>query len=147
MSGPFTTLHHICIVVHDVDKAISNYTKLGIGPWVDYGPLLDYTTLEVPDEAAFMQARIVVANLDNVQLQLYQPSMLNSPQRRFLDSKGEGVFHLGFEADVDAAEEVEETRGLDVLMRGRRDDGSGFTYFDTQGAAGVTMCIRKSPQK
>ena len=146
MSSPFTALHHICIVVHDLDQSIAHYSALGIGPWIDYGPLADYTTLSVPNAAAFMQARIVVANLDNVQLQLYQPSALDSPQRRFLDERGEGVFHLGFEADVDAAEDAEETSGLEVLMRGRRDDGSGFTYFDTQQHAGVTLCVRRSPR-
>ena len=145
MTSPFRTLHHICIVVHDINKAMDNYNSLGIGPWRDYPPLTDYTTLAVPNEAAFFQTRYMVADLDNVQLQLCQPSPLDCPQRRFLDARGEGVFHLSFEADIDAAESARETHGLEVLMRGRRDDGSGFTYFDTQARAGVVLAIRKSP--
>jgi len=145
MTSPFRTLHHICIVVHDIDKAIDNYSAMGIGPWRDYPPLTDYTTLAVPNEAAFLQTKYMVADLDNVQLQLCQPSPLDCPQRRFLDARGEGVFHLSFETDIDIADTAEETRGLEVLMRGRRDNGSGFTYFDTQAKAGIVLAIRKSP--
>lgn len=145
MTSPFRTLHHICIVVHDIDKAIDNYSAMGIGPWRDYPPLTDYTTLAVPNEAAFLQTKYMVADLDNVQLQLCQPSPLDCPQRRFLDARGEGVFHLSFETDIDTADTAEETRGLEVLMRGRRDNGSGFTYFDTQAKAGIVLAIRKSP--
>ena len=145
MTSPFRTLHHICIVVHDIDKAIDNYSAMGIGPWRDYPPLTDYTTLAVPNEAAFHQTKYMVTDLNNVQLQLCQPSPLDCPQRRFLDARGEGVFHLSFETDIDIADTAEETRGLEVLMRGRRDNGSGFTYFDTQAKAGIVLAIRKSP--
>jgi hypothetical protein len=30
-------------------------------------------------------------------------------------------------------------------MRGRRENGSGFTYFDTAEQAGVVLEIRQSP--
>jgi hypothetical protein len=29
-----------------------------------------------------------------------------------------------------------------VRYRGRREDGSGFTYFDTEGDLGVTLEVR-----
>jgi len=144
MTTPFRQLHHICLVVHDIDKAVGYYASLGIGPWQDYPPLTEYTQLEVPNPDAFLQMKYRFADLDNVQLQLCQPPELDCPQRRFLDSRGEGVFQLGFESDVDAAVAQGTSRGLEVIMRARRDNGSGFVYFDTLDQAGVVLMARKT---
>ncbi|WP_433532830.1 hypothetical protein ACQPYA_12970 [Micromonospora sp. CA-263727] len=70
---------------------------------------------------------------------------MDSPQRRFLNEFGEGVYHLGFESpDLGVAESRARALGLAVIARGRRDDGSGFCYFDTRDHAGVTLELRKS---
>src|SRR3954447_24599576 len=75
--------------------------------------------------------------------QLCRPGPEPTPQRRFLDEHGEGVFHVGFEVpDADAAE---RQVAAEPLMRGRRENGSGFTYFDTAEQAGVVLEIRQSP--
>lgn len=57
---------------------------------------------------------------------------MDSPQKRFLDEHGEGVYHLGFEADLDRAEGFGRTMGLPVIGRARREDNTGFCYFDTR---------------
>ncbi|HZC69281.1 MAG TPA: VOC family protein [Jatrophihabitans sp.] len=141
---PFRQLHHICIVVHDLDKSVAYYESLGIGPWQAYPPLSEYTDLRVPNSDAFRQLRYKFVNLDNVQLQLCEPPHLDCAQRRFLDSRGEGVFHIGFESDVDAAAQQGEALGLTVAMRGQRDDRSGFVYFDTLDRAGVVLMARRT---
>jgi catechol 2,3-dioxygenase-like lactoylglutathione lyase family enzyme len=145
MSGPFRRLHHVCIVVADLDRAQAYYESIGIGPWREYPPLTEYTDLDVPDPDAFRAMRYRVVDLDNVQLQLCQPPAADCPQRRFLDAHGPGVFHLGFEHDVDGSLAAAGALGLDVLMRGRRPDGSGFVYYDTQERAGVVLETRQSP--
>lgn len=141
---PFRQLHHICIVVRDLDASAAYYESIGVGPWHDYPPLSEYTRLEVPSADAFAGLRYRFANLDNVQVQLCQPPELDCPQRRFLDTRGEGVFHISFESDVDTAVEQGRALGLDVLMRGQRPDGSGFVYFDTLDRAGVTLVARRT---
>ncbi len=145
MSTPFRQLHHICLVVRDIDKTQAYYESIGIGPWQQYPPLTEYTDLDVPNRDAFTQMQYRVVNLDNTQLQLCQPPDLDCPQRRFLDTHGEGVFHLGFEHAIDDAIEQAGRFGLDVLMRGQRPDRSGFVYFDTADDAGVVLEARKSP--
>jgi hypothetical protein len=65
-------------------------------------------------------------------------------QRRFLDAHGEGVFHLGFESDLDAAAGAASALGLRVLMRGQRDNGTGFIYFDTYDQAATVLLARQS---
>ena len=143
-STPFRQLHHICLVVRDLDKSVAFYESIGIGPWQDYPPLTGFTDLTMPNPDAFRALRYKFVNLDNTQLQLCQPPELDCPQRRFLDAHGEGVFHIGFESDVETAAQQGQDLGLTVLMRGQRPDRSGFVYFDTYDHAGVVLLARKT---
>jgi catechol 2,3-dioxygenase-like lactoylglutathione lyase family enzyme len=146
MKPLFDSLHHVCIVVHDLDRAVAYWQRLGTGPWLDYPKAGTYIDFEVPNAEASQAMRYKCCDLGNVQIQLCQPPALDCPQRRFLDAHGEGVYHLGFEvADRDAAEGQGRALGLAVMARGRRADGSGFAYFDTREGAGVTLEIRRTP--
>ena len=148
MAAPrFQKLHHLCIVVHDIDKAQAYYESIGIGPWESYPPMTEYADLEVPSVPGFHAMKYRICNLPNVQMQLCEPSLDPSPQRKFLDEKGEGVFHIGFEVpDADAAEAQAKADGLKVKMRGRRANRSGFTYYDTEQGAGVVLLTRATGQ-
>ena len=143
MTSLFNKLHHLCLVVHDIDKTQAAYEAIGIGPWVEYPPLVEYEELQVPSKQGFLGLKYRICNLPNVQLQLCQPGSEPSPQRAHLDTKGEGVFHVGFEVpDADAAETQAGALGLPVLMRGRRANRTGFTYYDSADTAGVTLLTR-----
>lgn len=140
MNPVFSKLHHICIVVHDIDATQRYYESIGIGPWVAYPPLTEYEELQMPSPEGFMAMQYRICNLPNIQMQLCQPDHNPSPQRLHLDTKGEGVFHIGFEVpDADAAE---ASAGLPVLMKGRRANRTGFTYYETAEKAGVTLLTR-----
>jgi methylmalonyl-CoA/ethylmalonyl-CoA epimerase len=143
MSNLFNKLHHVCIVVHDINKAQAYYESIGIAPWTQYPPLVEYEELEVPSKPGFLALKYRICNLPNIQIQLCEPGDEPSPQRLHLDRKGEGVFHLGFEVpDADAAETQAKAQGLPVLMRGRRTNRTGFTYYDSANVAGVTLLTR-----
>lgn len=144
-TGIFRSLHHVCIVVRDVEASVRYYESIGIGPWSDYPPLSMYSTVSLP-RRDFETLRYKWCDVDNVQLQLCQPGDAPTPQRKFLDDKGEGVYHLGFHVDdVDDGENQGREMGLDVLVNGRRSEGGGFTYFDTRREAGVVLEIRSVP--
>jgi catechol 2,3-dioxygenase-like lactoylglutathione lyase family enzyme len=144
MTDIFKTLHHVCIVVHDIEKVAAYYASVGIGPFRDYPPLAQYAELDVPNPEAFRGMVYKIAEISNMQIQLCQPNELSSPQRQFLDTHGEGVFHLGFNVpNCDEGEAQARAAGIPVLMRGRRPDRSGFTFFDTATkAGGVVLEIR-----
>jgi len=137
--------HHICIVVKDIEKTKSYYESIGIGPWVDYPPLVEYTKLNVIDERGFFDTRFVYTHIGNLQLQLAQPGEGRTIYKDFLETTGEGVFHIGFEVDDIESAEKQLTEGeMKVLASGRRDDGSGFSYLDTREGAGVTLLVRQT---
>src|ERR1700739_1966601 len=144
MTTPFREVHHACIVWQDTDRAVLYSGSVAIGPWQDYPPLQQYTALAVPNQDAFLATKYKLANLENLQLQLCQPPMLDCPQRRFLDSRGEGVFQIGFERDVEVAAAESAALGLPELMRGQRPNGTGFVYFDTLDEAGVVLMTRQT---
>jgi catechol 2,3-dioxygenase-like lactoylglutathione lyase family enzyme len=144
-NNAFGKPHHICIVVKDIDKTKSYYESIGIGPWVDYPPLVEYTKLNVIDEKGFFDTRFVYTHIGNLQLQLAQPGEGKTIYKDFLETKGEGVFHIGFEVDdIDAVEKQLTQDEMKVLASGRRDDGSGFSYLDTREHAGVTLLVRQT---
>jgi hypothetical protein len=90
-----------------------------------------------------------VAQIGPVSLQLVQPPHEGkSPHRELLDKRGDGVEHLGFVVDdVDKEEAKLKKLGLKVTVSGRRADGSGFTYFDTNAIGGVSLLIRQNPSQ
>jgi catechol 2,3-dioxygenase-like lactoylglutathione lyase family enzyme len=143
VDGPFRKLHHVCVVVRDIDAAQAFYESVGIGPWIDYPPLGEYTDLDVPDPEGFRALKYRYAWVGEQQWQLCEPGPGDTPQRRFLEERGEGVFHVGFE--VPDADTAERQAAVAPLMRGRRENGSGFTYFDTAAQAGVILEVRQSP--
>jgi len=108
--------------------------------------MAQYSTLEVPDREDFLKLNIKWAQIGTMQVQVVAPPPGNTKQRRFLEQHGEGVFHVGFVVDdIEQGQADALSRGLDILMQGRRDDGSGFTYFDTADkGGGVTFSIRQN---
>jgi len=147
-NNAFRKPHHICIVVRDIEKTKSYYESIGIGPWVDYPPLVEYTKLNVVDEKGFFDTRFVYTHVGDLQLQLAQPGEGKTIYKDFLEAKGEGVFHIGFEVDdVDAVEKRLKDNEMKVLASGRRDDGSGFSYLDTRDNAGVTLLVRQTKKE
>ena len=144
--SPFSTLHHISIVVRDINAAVKFYESIGIGPFESYPPIKEYVKIDVPDKEGFYSLTIKCARIGPVELQLIQPGKGKSLYKDFLEKKGEGVYHLGFGVeDIEGSEADVRAMGLGVISSGRRENGSGFSYLDTADKAGVTLLIRQSP--
>jgi len=143
---PFSELHHIAVVVRDLMQAVKHYSSMGIGPFESYPPIREYVRVNVPDEPAFYNLQIRVAQIGPVSLQLIQPPEGRTIYGDFLEKRGGGVFHLGFRVDdIEKEEAYLRQLGHNVLSSGRRADGSGFTYFDTAAVGGFHLLIRQNP--
>ena len=145
-NSPFSKLHHISIVVKDIDSAVKFYESIGIGPFESYPPIKEYVKIDVPDKEGFYDLMIKCARIGTVDLQLIQPGKGKSLYKDYLEKRGEGVYHLGFVVeDIDGSEAEVQALGLGVISSGRRENGSGFSYLDTADKAGVTLLLRQSP--
>ena len=101
--------------------------------------------LEVPDVDAFHNLRIKVCQMGPVALQIIEAKE-GTVYGEFLRSRGQGIFHLGFQVDdIRSAEQSIRDQGLQVLSSGRRADGSGFTYIDSSNELGVALLLRQNP--
>lgn len=146
MNTPFCKVHHLCIVVRDINASTAYYESLGIGPWEDMD-LSSYTSIEWPGgKDAFLGLTYRRCDIGTLQIQLCQPGHADTREKQFLDTKGEGVYHIGFVVDdIDQGEAQALALDLPVLARARRADGSGYTYLDNATAAGVVLELRQSP--
>lgn len=141
---PFTHVHHVCIVVRDIEKSAAYYAALGIGPWEEMS-LTAYADCRIPQPEGFFALRFKRADVGAMQLQLCQPGSADSPEKRFLETRGEGVFHIGFEVgNIDAAHARAVEMQLPIDAYGRRADRSGFTYLGTAADAGVVLVLRET---
>ena len=138
----FSALHHVTVVVKDMEKAEDFYASVGIGPFeTPSGHTIHKKTVRGKPIADTIIIR--EAKLGPIVLQLVQHIEGESIYKEFVEMKGQGVQHLGFLVeDIDRAEKDALAQGLNELARGRRQDGTGYCYFDTESIAGVILEIR-----
>ena len=121
-SGPFA---HVCLLVHDLDQAISDWTKiLGIlDPKSLEKQLVKYDEFSGGADAGMRWATFV--NDQSTEIQFIQPGP-GTPLGDRLAKVGEHVHHLCFTTDdVPAAMEKLRTEGLQL-------PGGGTTYNDEE---------------
>ena len=113
-----THVHHIGIVVRDVDKAAEL--------WRDTFGLHKAVDREVDDQGV----RGVIFPLDNCEIELLQPTREGTGIARFLETNGEGFHHLCF-GTTDVATELKtaEAKGMNMIDTEPREGLSGMVGF------------------
>ncbi len=147
--SPLTKMGHVGMVVRDIDKAVAHFEKLGIGPF-------KRSTLPAPgytfsarehygksvNDSKYATA---YARLGSIGLEIFQPISGDTIPQRFLDTKGEGIWHFGYDV-----EDMEETkawmaeRGFKVVGSSTYHDGTLMCYFDTADPGGVLFQAHQS---
>lgn len=141
----FAKVDHVGIVVRDIDKATAYYESLGIGPFeAPPGGLIPISRKlrgkAIPLDSFKVKERN--AQIGQIKVQLIQPWMGQSIWKEFLDTKGEGVQHLGFITDdIDKDEAALLAKGIQPLLSSRFQNGVGSAYFDTGAVGGILMEI------
>lgn len=136
---PCAKVNQIGVIVRDMDKAIEYFEALGIGP---FKPLeRTYPTIErevYGKPANEVKNLIRVAHVGELEFELLQPISGDSIQKEFLETRGEGINHLGFFVD-DLNKTVDQLvgRGFKVISRTKRANGGGTAYLDTDKVGGV----------
>ena len=143
--SPFTKVTQIGIVVRDMDKTIKRLTSLGIGPFQEM--ILPPDRVEwFRDKRMYADFRIFYAMIGDIQIELIQPLSGESPHKEFLNTKGEGIQHIGcaVEGLQNKVDKLTE-QGAEVLLRAKFPGGGGVAYCDL-GVGNIIVELIEQPQ-
>nr|MDO8083098.1 VOC family protein [Candidatus Freyarchaeota archaeon] len=135
-----TNFHHIGIVVRDLKAAISKYCKaLGVNSNAIKIHKQGYVT-EKGEGEEFDYAFIPLGN--NCYIELVSP-ISEGPTKRYLEKKGEGLFHLAFESD-DILKTIENFEEAGFLLAGRTPSKQVLSvFFHPKSTHGVLLQVIK----
>ena len=120
-------IDHVAIAVHDVESAAKTYGKaLGTEK-------IKFETIESEG------VKLAIIHLENGRIELMQPIRDDSPIKKFLDKKGEGLHHIALQTkDIDG--EVSRMEGCGVQFLGKvrpGSEGTRITFIHPKSLHGV----------
>ncbi|HEX2126824.1 MAG TPA: methylmalonyl-CoA epimerase [Thermoleophilaceae bacterium] len=126
----FGRIDHIGVAVDDLDEAISLYRdRLGM-------PLEHRETVEQ------LGVEAVLLGIGEGHVELLRPALPDSPVGRFLERRGPGIHHVGYQtADIDTALESVRESGLQLVDERPRPGvkGSRVAFVHPKSTGGVLM--------
>lgn len=133
--SPFEKVHHVGVVVEDMEKARAHFNSLGMGP---------FEPLELsPSEGLLRGKRLIttpiisMGTVGGIVIELLQPTEEDSLAKEFYESKGEGIHHIAFLVDdIDRETEKLAAKGVRVIFSQKFGKG-GCAFFDTGQVGGV----------
>jgi len=130
------SLSQIGIVVKDMGKTIEYYEKvLGLGPFVR--PDITYKEKRYYGKPVNSEWTMSFCSLGSVELEMIQPITGPTIYHDFLQAKGEGLHHLGFDVkDIEKKLALCEEMGIKIIQGGQGAT-SRFEYLDTEAIGGV----------
>jgi methylmalonyl-CoA/ethylmalonyl-CoA epimerase len=107
-------LDHIAIAVDDVEKSAKIYQQaLGVND-------VEFETVESEG------VKVAILHLENARVELMQPTNDESPIKKFLDKKGQGLHHMALDTD-NIEGDVERMEGCGIQFLGKIRPGSAGT--------------------
>jgi hypothetical protein len=141
MSRTFGNIAQIGYVVRDIDAAMDDWVKHGVGPWFYVDRVqTDYFRYRGVDSD--MQMSVALANSGDVQLELIQPrNDAPSMYKDFLDAGREGMQHIAYWSNdyqslLDQALRDGYTIGQEGSIGGEK---GRFAYLDTETTQGTVI--------
>ncbi|WP_035588892.1 methylmalonyl-CoA epimerase [Hippea jasoniae] len=113
----FKKIDHIGVAVKDLDEAVRLYRDV-------FGLKL----LEI-EEVESQKVKVAKFDIGGVHIELLQPTADDSPIKKFIDKKGEGLHHIAYEVD-DIEEQLSQLKQKGVkLINERPTEGSSNTLI------------------
>ena len=130
-------IDHIAIAVNNVDEALK-----------DYQSVLNIDQLEfevVPNE----KVKVAMLELQDTRIELMEPTSSDSPIKKFLNERGEGIHHIAITAD-DIEKDVAKASAKGMKMLGGLRSGSygrRITFIHPKSLHGVLTELCEAQQK
>jgi len=139
-------VRQIGYVVHDLDEAIANWLRLGVGPWF---VLRGQTQSGLyRGQPCTVTVSIAFANSGDLQIELIrQEDDTPSIYTEFLESGRDGFHQLAWWAsDFDAALRSVQDAGWPIVWSGGGDGGTRYAYFEPPaGPATIIELMEATP--
>jgi methylmalonyl-CoA/ethylmalonyl-CoA epimerase len=129
-------IDHIAIAVNNVESAAKQYQQaLGV----------DNVIFETVESEG---VKLAILKLENGRIELMEPTRDDSPIRKFLDKKGEGLHHMAL-ATSDIEQEFQRMEGCGIQFLGKIRDGSEgtkITFIHPKSLSGVLAELCSHPK-
>ncbi len=132
----------IAFVVRDLEAAVAEYARVGMGPWdvYTYGPHRCSRMTYQGEERPYVMKLALLSHGD-IMYELIESVEGPNCYQDHLETAGEGFHHFGYGVpDIDAEIARMAALGFPLLQSGRGFgvDGDGaYAYFDTAGKLGA----------
>lgn len=130
-------IDHIAIAVNDVEESAKIYQQaLGVDD-------IEFETVESEG------VKVAILHLENARVELMQPTNNDSPIKKFLDKKGQGLHHMALDTD-DIEGEVERMEGCGIQFLGKIRPGSAgtkVTFIHPKSLHGVLAELCSHPEE
>lgn len=135
------TLHHTCIVVHDVERAAAALADSGIGPWGVW--TIEPAATEVRGEQVPFSFRIALASVGDSNVELLAPHEGASIYVDHLEANGEGFHHSCIAYSTrDAMREAKAElvrQGREIVQSADMGELGEFCYFEMPEIGGALL--------
>ena len=129
-------IDHVAIAVNNVDEAVKEYKQaFGINE-------VEFETVETEG------VRVAILHLKDSRIELMEPTRDDSPIKKFLTTKGEGLHHVALEIDG-IESEVERMKGCGIRFLGEIRPGSRgtkVTFIHPKSLHGVLAELCSHPK-
>jgi catechol 2,3-dioxygenase-like lactoylglutathione lyase family enzyme len=141
-----SNLHHIAVIVKDMDEAIAYYQGLGMGPFepvkVVHTDRMLYGKPAPPDIQLIARG----GRMGPIWLELIQPVSGKYIHQEFLESRGEGINHISFLVDdIEEAMSIMAEAGFEAIVHQKNAGGGGMAFFDTDRVGGIIIELQELP--
>ena len=130
-------IDHIAIAVNDVEESAKIYQQaLGVDD-------VEFETVESEG------VKIAILHLENARIELMQPTNDESPIKKFLDKKGQGLHHMALDTD-NIEGDVERMEGCGIQFLGKIRPGSAgtkVTFIHPKSLHGVLAELCSHPKE
>jgi len=129
-------IDHVAIAVNNVEEAVKEY-QLAFGI-----KEVEFETVETEG------VRVAILHLQDSRIELMEPTRDDSPIKKFLASKGEGLHHIALETD-NIEGEVTRMKGCGVRFLGEIRQGSRgtkVTFIHPKSLHGVLAELCSHPK-
>ncbi|MFC1887004.1 VOC family protein [Thermodesulfobacteriota bacterium] len=132
-------LRHVGIPVRDLDKAIENYTSMGIASFqkeflIDSSRFAEYLVYgKTPDP--IVKTRAVLGQVGSMGIELLQPVQGETVHKEFLESNGDGIGHIAYAVeDLEGETAKLVAKGFPVILSIKRSGRTqrNAVYIDTR---------------